>query len=166
MFKKIDVKDLKENPVSLFGDKWALLTAGDEDSYNTMTVSWGTMGKLWNKDVCTVFVRPQRYTYGFMEKNQGFTLSVFSDEYKKALSFCGSKSGRDVDKAKETNLTPLMCKEGMAFEQAEIIINCKKLYVQDMDENAFLDKNIVEKCYTDDYHRIYVGEITEVLMKE
>lgn len=125
MFKKIDVKDLKENPVSLFGDKWALLTAGDEDSYNTMTVSWGTMGKLWNKDVCTVFVRPQRYTYGFMEKNQGFTLSVFSDEYKKALSFCGSKSGRDVDKAKETNLTPLMCKKAWLLSRRKLLLTAK-----------------------------------------
>lgn len=166
MFRKIDIKDLKESAVSLFDDRWALLTAGDADSYNTMTVSWGMMGELWNKDVCTAFVRPQRYTYEFMEKNDGFTLSFFSDEYKKALSFCGSKSGRDYDKAKETGLVPVSCEQGIAFEQAEIIINCRKLYVQDMNEESFLDKSIVQKCYNGDFHRIYVGEITEVLVKE
>lgn len=166
MFRKIDIKDLKESAVSLFDDRWALLTAGDAESYNTMTVSWGMMGELWNKDVCTVFVRPQRYTYEFMEKNDGFTLSFFSDEYKKALSFCGSKSGRDYDKAKETGLTPFEGEQGVAFEQAELIINCRKLYVQDMKEECFLDKSIVEKCYNGDFHRIYVGEVTEVLVKE
>ncbi len=166
MFKKILIKDLKENAVSLFDDRWALLTSGDADSYNTMTVSWGMMGELWNKDVCTVFVRPQRYTYEFMEKNDGFTLSIFPEEYRKALSFCGSKSGRDYDKAKETGLVPFKCEQGIAFEQAEIIINCKKLYVQDMKEDCFLDKSIIDKCYNGDFHRIYVGEITEVLIKE
>ncbi len=166
MFKKILIKDLKENAVSLFDDRWALLTSGDADSYNTMTVSWGMMGELWNKDVCTVFVRPQRYTYEFMEKNDGFTLSIFPEEYRKALSFCGSKSGRDYDKAKETGLVPFKCAQGIAFEQAEIIINCKKLYVQDMKEDCFLDKSIIDKCYNGDFHRIYVGEITEVLIKE
>ena len=166
MFRKIDIKDLKESAVSLFDDRWALLTAGNAESYNTMTVSWGMMGELWNKDVCTVFVRPQRYTYEFMEKNDGFTLSFFSDEYKKALSFCGSKSGRDYDKAKETGLTPVEGEQGVSFEQAELIINCRKLYVQDMKEECFLDKSIVGKCYNGDFHRIYVGEITEVLVKE
>lgn len=166
MFKKILIKDLKENAVSIFDDRWALLTSGDADSYNTMTVSWGMMGELWNKDVCTVFVRPQRYTYEFMEKNDGFTLSIFPEEYRKALSFCGSKSGRDYDKAKETGLVPFKREQGIAFEQAEIIINCKKLYVQDMKEDCFLDKSIIDKCYNGDFHRIYVGEITEVLIKE
>ena len=166
MFKKIDIKELKESAAGLFDDKWALLTAGNTDKYNTMTVSWGMMGELWNKEVCTVFVRPQRYTYEFMEKNDGFTLSFFSDEYKKALSFCGSKSGRDVDKAKETGLTAVECDCGAAFGEAEIIISCKKLYVQDMTEDSFLDKSILEKFYNGDLHRIYVGEITEVLVKE
>ena len=80
MFKKILIKDLKENAVGLFDDRWALLTSGDKDSYNTMTVSWGMMCALWNKDVCPVFVRPQRYTYEFMEKNDGFPLSIFPEE--------------------------------------------------------------------------------------
>lgn len=166
MFKEIDIKQLKENPVSLFDDSWALLTAGDEDSYNTMTVSWGMMGELWNKDVCTAFVRPQRYTYEFMEKNEGFTLTFFGDEYKKALSVCGSKSGRDIDKAKETGLTPFKTEQGIAFKEGRIIICCKKLYVQDMTEDCFLDKEIVAKCYNGDFHRIYVGEVTKVLVEE
>lgn len=166
MFKEINIKELKNNPVSLFSDSWALLTSGDKEKYNTMTVSWGMMGELWNKDVCTVFVRPQRYTYEFMENNDGFTLSFFSPEYKTALSYCGSKSGRDVDKAKETGITPMEVKDAVAFEEAEIIISCKTLYKQDMTENSFMDKTIIDKCYNGDYHRIYVGEVTKVLVKE
>lgn len=166
MFKKIDIKELDKNTVSLFDDSWALLTAGNGESYNTMTVSWGMMGELWNKDVCTAFVRPQRYTYEFMEKNDTFTLSFFSEEYRNALTLCGRKSGRDIDKAGETGLVPMECEGGVTFEQAEIVISCRKLYVQDMKEENFLDKSIVEKCYNGDFHRIYVGEITQVLVKD
>lgn len=166
MFKEITPKEIKDNSVSLFDDSWGLLTAGKADSHNTMTISWGTLGELWSRDVCTVFVRPQRYTYGFMEENDSFTVSFFTEEYKKALSFCGSKSGRDYDKAKETGLTPFDTGYGAAFEQARLIICCKKLYSQDFDSSGFADKSILSDCYKlNDLHRFYVGEIEKVLIK-
>ena len=93
--KKIDIKALDGNAVSLFDDKWCLITAGNEESYNTMTASWGALGELWNKDVCFAFIRPQRYTKEFVEREEYFTLSFFGEEYKKALTFCGRNSGRD-----------------------------------------------------------------------
>lgn len=167
MFKEISPKEIKNNAVSLFDDTWGLLTAGVQEKYNTMTISWGTLGELWGRDVCTVFVRPQRYTYGFMEENDCFTVSFFSEEYKKALAFCGSKSGRDYDKAKETGLTVIETDCGAAFEQAEMIICCKKLYAQDFDADGFIDKSILSDCYkANDLHRYYVGEIVKVLIKE
>lgn len=166
MFKEISPKEIKKNAVSLFDDTWALLTAGDKQSYNTMTVSWGSLGELWGRDTCTVYVRPQRYTYGFMEENDCFTLSFFSEEYKKALTFCGSKSGRTYDKAKETGLTVTETECGAAFEEAEMIICCKKLYSQDFKSDCFVDKSILSDCYAaDDFHRFYVGEIVKVLVK-
>ena len=106
--KKIDIKALKESAVSLFDDKWCLITAGNKDSYNTMTASWGAMGELWNKDACFIFIRPQRYTLEFTEREELFTLSFFSEEYKNALMFCGRNSGRDCDKAKETGLDKVL----------------------------------------------------------
>ena len=104
--REIKATEIKENAIKLIGKDWALITAGDESGYNTMTASWGGLGQLWNKDVCFIFIRPQRYTYEFIEKNELFTMSFYPEEYRKALSFCGTKSGRDYDKAKETGLTP------------------------------------------------------------
>ena len=158
--KKIDIKDLQGNAVSMFDDKWCLITAGTKESYNTMTASWGAMGELWNKDVCFIFIRPQRYTLEFTEREEYFTLSFFGEEYKKALAFCGRNSGRDCDKAKETGLTPMEIDGGMSFEESETVIVCKKLFYQDIDPEGFVDKAIDGVCYPEkDYHRMYVGEV-------
>ena len=157
---KIDIKQLQGNAVSMFDDKWCLITAGNKDSYNTMTASWGAMGELWNKDVCFIFIRPQRYTLEFTEREEYFTLSFFGDEYKKALTFCGRNSGRDCDKAKETGLTPMEIDGSMSFEESETVIVCKKLFYQDIDPEGFVDKAIDGVCYPEkDYHRMYVGEV-------
>ncbi len=164
--KKINIKELQGNAVSLFDDKWCLITAGTEDSYNTMTASWGAMGELWNKDVCFCFIRPQRYTYEFTEKNELFTLSFFGEEYRKALSFCGTKSGRDYDKAKETGLTAKAVDGSVSFEESEIIIVLKKVAVQDIDPEGFIDGTIDEKCYPmKDYHRMYIGEVVSCYVR-
>lgn len=158
--KKIDIKDLQGNAVSMFDDKWCLITAGTKESYNTMTASWGAMGELWNKDVCFIFIRPQRYTLEFTEREDYFTLSFFGDEYKKALAFCGRNSGRDCDKAKETGLTPMEIDGSMSFKESETVIVCKKLFYQDIDHEGFVDKTIDGVCYPEkDYHRMYVGEV-------
>ncbi|MBQ3137703.1 MAG: flavin reductase family protein [Clostridia bacterium] len=164
--KKIDIKDLKGNAVSLFDDKWCLITAGVGENYNTMTASWGAMGELWNKDVCFCFIRPQRYTYEFTEKNELFTLSFFGEEYRKALSFCGTKSGRDFDKAKETGLTPMEIDGSVSFEESEIVIVLRKVAYQDINPEGFLDKAIDGNCYPQkDYHRMYIGEVVSCYVK-
>lgn len=164
--KKISIRELNENPVKLFSQSWALITAGDENGYNTMTASWGGIGELWNKDVCFIFVRPQRYTYEFIESNQLFTLSFYPEEWKKALSFCGTKSGRDYNKAKETGLNPLFLDGTTTFEQARITVVCKKIAYQDMKPDGFLDESIGKNYNGDDFHRIYVGEILSVYVTE
>ena len=164
--KEINIKELKESAVSLFDDRWALITAGNAESYNTMTASWGALGELWNKDVCFCFIRPQRYTYEFIEREDYFTVSIFPDEYKKALSYCGRFSGRDVDKAKETGLTPCCVGNSVSFEQAEIVLLCKKLAFQDIKPEGFLDETIDSSCYpAKDYHRMYIGEIVSCFVK-
>lgn len=158
--KKINIKDLKENAISLFDDKWCLITAGTKESYNTMTASWGAMGELWNKDACFIFIRPQRYTLEFTEREEYFTLSFFGEEYKKALAFCGRNSGRDCDKAKETGLTPMEIDGSMSFEESSIVIVCRKLFYQDINPDGFIDEAIDKACYPEkDYHRMYVGEV-------
>lgn len=164
-FKKISVKELAENPIKLFDDDWSLITSGDKNGYNTMTASWGGIGELWSRDVCFIFIRPQRYTFEFVEKNDLFTVSFYPKEYHKALSFCGSHSGRDCDKANETGLTPLFVDGSTAFEEAKIILVCKKIACQEMNPEGFLDPSIEKNYAAGDYHKIYVGEIVSCYVK-
>lgn len=105
MFEKIEPKALDQNVFSLIGDQWMLITAGTKEECNTMTASWGGLGVLWGKPVATVYIRPQRYTLEFVEREDTFTLCFFGEAYRKALALCGSKSGRDVDKVKECGFT-------------------------------------------------------------
>ena len=114
-FKKISAKEIKDNPFCLIGDDWGLVTAEKNGSVNMMTVSWGGVGVMWNKPVAFTFIRPQRYTFGFLESGSGFTISFFDEAHRKALSFCGSKSGRDHDKVKETGLTTVFTDDGLPY---------------------------------------------------
>jgi flavin reductase (DIM6/NTAB) family NADH-FMN oxidoreductase RutF len=161
-FKTIKPEELTENPFRLIGKDWMLITAGTPGKYNTMTASWGGLGILWNKPAATIYVRPTRYTYEFTEKHEEFTLSFFDEKFRAALSFCGSKSGRDCDKTAETGLTTFAAENSVAFEEAKLVIVCRKLYFQDMDSSNFLDEN-ADKFYTlKDYHRIYIGEVLKI----
>lgn len=164
-FHEINPKQISENMFQLIGDDWYLLTSGDKNGYNTMTASWGTAGILWGKPVAVSYVRPQRYTYEFMEKNDCYTLSFFDDAYRPALNFCGSKSGRDYDKAKETGLTPCFVDGTVCFQEAKLVLVCKKMYSQDLDPSRFLVPEIEKNYANRDYHRMYIGEILKVYSK-
>ena len=162
---EIALSELNFNPFEKIGKDWFLVTAGDEKGFNTMTASWGFMGVIWGKNVFETVVRHNRYTYEFMEKNDLFTISFFDEADRDALKFCGSHSGRDCDKAKETGLTPFYTEGTTAFEEAKLVFVCRKLYDGDLD----LDKlNVDErtKWYgSDPVHKQYIGEIVKVLAK-
>lgn len=167
MLKKVSVKTLQNNVFSLIGDQWMLITAGTPENCNTMTASWGGLGILWGTSVATCYIRPGRYTRQFVEENDYFTLAFFGEEYRKQLNFCGTKSGRDVDKVKECGFT-VAAGAGNApyFQEAELVMVCRKLYWQDIDQTHFLDPQIDEKWYPNkDYHRIYMGEIVEAYQR-
>lgn len=166
IFRTIKAKEISESPFSLIGQDWMLITSGSIDKFNTMTASWGGMGFLWGKNVCFIFVRPSRYTYEFMEKNDNFSLSFFTEEFRPALNICGKKSGREIDKVKETGLKPISLNNGTTgFEQAKLIIECKKMYFQDITPEHFMDNSIKKFYPNEDYHRMYVGEILSVIIK-
>ena len=110
-----------------FDKQWALLTAGDADKYNMMTISWGGLGTLWNKPVATVYVRTSRLTHDYMDDNEYFTVSIFPESYKKTLSVLGSKSGREMDKMHVDGLTAVSAGESVTFKEAEITLVCRKL---------------------------------------
>ena len=165
-FREIFVEQLKDNPFTLINKDWMLITAGDAEKHNTMTASWGGVGELWGKYVSTIYIRPQRYTLEFVEREEYYSLCFFGPEYRQALSLCGSKSGRDVDKDAATSLTPCFDQAAPYYEQARLVFLCRKLYRQDMEESAFLDKGLLEKWYDNDLHRMFIGEIVKVLEKE
>ena len=166
-FKEIKPSEITDNPFRLIGKEWMLITAGTPGHFNTMTASWGCLGELWARPVCFCFVRPQRYTYEFMEEKAAFTLSFFDEKYKPQLNFCGSRSGRDTNKAQECGFTPATAANGsIFFKEARLVIECKKLYFQDLDPANFVDGSIMKNYPKKDFHRMYVGEVTRVLAAE
>lgn len=164
--KEISPLELTDNMFKTIGKDWMLVTSGDKESYNTMTASWGSIGIMWNKPCAFTFIRPQRYTFEFMEKNEYYTLSVYGDEFKDALRLCGTKSGRDIDKAAETGLTPVFDEKAPYFSQARLVLVCRKLYAQDLNEESIVDKSIKSNYAANDYHRMYVSEIVKVLVND
>ena len=166
--KKVDVKTLAdENAFDLIGKDWMLVTAGNKEKFNTMTASWGGIGWLWNRPVAFVFIRPERHTHAFVEGEGRMTLSFYKEEYRDILKFCGSKSGRDVDKVKETGLTPVALESGaMTFGEARLTLDCRKLFKASMTAANFIDKAILEKWYNaqpgGSLHDVYVVEIENI----
>lgn len=164
MFKEIRIDQLDRNFVSLIRDEWALIAAGTPDGYNMMTASWGFFGEMWNKDCAVCAIRPQRYTLPFVENSPYFTLCFLGDN-KEPHKVCGSKSGREVDKAKETGLVPVFEDGAVWFEQCETVVVCKKLYADYLHKENFTDPAPLG-CYDGDFHKMFVGEIVKVLVKE
>lgn len=166
MFKQVDPKALDLNVFSAIGDQWMLITAGTAQRCSTMTASWGGLGVLWKQPMATIYIRPQRYTRQFVDENEYFTLTFFSEQWRKELTFCGTKSGRDVDKVKECGFTVAEAQCGAPyFEQADLVLVCRKRMMLPMDPAAMPDE-VKQTLYKDDYHNIYWGEIVEVLRKE
>lgn len=161
--QEIPLAELRLHPLRIWGSQWFLLTAGDfaGDRYNTMTVGWGSFGTMWNRPFAQVVVRPSRHTYRFIEEFETFTLCAFGEDQRAALQLLGSQSGRDGDKIRASGLTPVKATRVAApgFAEAKLMIECRKLYWDDLKPGHFADATIGE-CYPEgDYHRIYFGEI-------
>ena len=147
----------------VFDKDWALLTAGDMESYNTMTISWGGLGTLWSKPVSTVYVKPIRHTHSFMEKSDIFTVSFYPGSCREALGVLGTLSGRDCDKVKSAGLTPLALEGAVTFAEAKVTLVCKKLYRQDQD-TAPMPEDVISAYYkTEAAHTMYIGQVIDVI---
>jgi flavin reductase (DIM6/NTAB) family NADH-FMN oxidoreductase RutF len=164
--QKIDQISLYIAPHHLFDVKSVLLTCGDLQSgkFNAMTIGWGAIGTRWSKPAVWVAVRPSRFTFEFMEKYQDFTLTVFPDSYSAALSLLGTKSGRDGNKIEESGLTPMpsMNVGSPTYQEAELSIECQKIYWQDLQPSNFLDPTIIKSYPNQNFHRMYIGEIVSI----
>lgn len=163
--KHVNVKLLTDNVFKLLDNDWMLITAGKKHSFNSMTASWGAFGILWNKPIAIGFIRPQRHTFEFMNQQENFTLSFFTEQFRDALNFMGSHSGKVTDKMKNSGLTPVFTDDDhVYFEEARLVMECKKLYVEDLKKENFSNQNLIKEIYPrQDFHRMFIGEITKCL---
>jgi len=165
MLHPVPIKGFQEDFNTLLQERGGLLTAAGTP-VNPMTVGWGQIGRLWGKPVCTVYIRPQRFTAGLMKETSHFSLSFLPEDRHDVVSLCGSKSGRDVDKVKACGLTICSDLSAPYYAEAELVLICRTLYAQDMDSACFVEKDVDEKNYPGhDYHRMYVGEVETILKK-
>ncbi len=164
----IDFTTIQTNAAKLIGSQWMLITAGKPGTcgkdWNTMTASWGGLGFLWNKPVAYIFVRPNRHTHGFIEAEQGLTLSFMPEACREKLIFCGRNSGREVDKMAATGLQALVLDSGrVAIAGAELVLECRKLFRTTLQQADFIDWSEVSPRFyseTEPLHDLYICEIT------
>ena len=169
MLEEIKVSELEVNPAELFSCQWGTLMAGNkENGYNAMTISWGATGAIWGKEMAaTVYVRPQRYTKQFMEREEYFSINFLPEELHHTHKIFGNASGRDIDKFAATGLTPVFDKNTCWIEEAELVFICKKMYAQDMTQENFTDPAVDQKVYPQhDYHTMYIGEVVRILKRK
>ena len=167
-YKKIQYNELTDNIIKLIGKDWMLISAGKVNEFNMMTASWGGMGWIWEKPVSFIFIRPQRYTLEFIEKEDFYTVCFFTEEYRKELTLLGTKSGKEINKIKDSGLSAIKTEHGsIAFSEARIILECKKLFATHLKEDDFITKELVPKIYpTMDFHKMFIGEILGIWTKE
>lgn len=165
-FRKISPEEIPGNAIKMISKDWMLITAGGKDKFNMMTASWGGFGVLYNRPVAICFVNPARYTYQLMESGDTYTLTFYTEAYRDALKYCGSKSGRDEDKVAGSGLEPIQMDSGaMAFKQAWMVIECKKLLSQSLSPDAIADPAEKAKRAAQPMHKMYIGEILNVWVK-
>ncbi len=164
MQKEVDIKSMSIKPFELIGDEWMLIAAGDKSKHNMMTASWGGFGVLWNKPVATVYIRPSRFTINFIENSDSFSLNFFGTN-KAPHKIGGSQSGRNIDKTKAANLTPIYAEDTIYYEEARLVLICKKLYASQLHQQLFLQPELKNFYKADDYHKVFIGEITKALRR-
>lgn len=166
-YKEIKPEEFNESTFKLIGKDWMLITAEKDNKVNTMTASWGGFGVLFNKNVVYTVIRPQRYTKEFIDNSDTFSLTFFDESFRKDLSYLGRVSGRDEDKISKTNLTVKYENNTPYFEEAKIVIICRKIYAQEFKPECFIADGIDDKVYPNkDYHTLYISEIEKVYIRE
>lgn len=157
------MNDFMKKAFRVYDKEWALVTAGTMGNFNTMTISWGGLGTIWNKPVATVYVKPIRHTHSFLDSNQYFTVSFYGEEYRKDLAVLGTLSGRDGDKVAKTSLTPVSVGNSISFKEAKITLLCKKIYRQDLITDT-MPQEAIDKYYIDEApHTMFIGEVIDII---
>lgn len=167
-FKKINVvEDFSDNGFEWFRNA-LLLAAGDRTKSNAMTIGWGGIGTLWQKNALTVYVADKRYTKEFMDRSDYFTVMAFDEENGKVLQYMGTKSGRDGDKAQALGLHTAYTANGTPYyTEATMVIECKIMYAAPFDPEGFksdVPKNMY-RHFPAGIHSMYIGEVINAWKK-
>ena len=169
-FREIKATEIDGNFIKIIGQDWMLITAQDENGrVNTMTAAWGSIGFAWRMPIAMCMVRRSRFTHRFIECADTFSLTFFDESYRGQLNLCGKESGRDIDKIAACGFSVLHEGETPYFEQARLVLICRKVAQKFFDADAFIDSDIIESAYPGpqrDFHDMYFGEIVKVLVKD
>lgn len=167
-YREVEPMSLNDNMIELIGKEWMLISAGSPEKFNTMTANWGSIGYYANKPVAMIFVRPERYTFDFIESSDHFTLSFFGDRNREALSLLGKVSGRDCDKVSQAGLTPIFTElDNPSFGEARMVLECRKIFGHNMSQEEFMDQEIFSNCYSKGgVHKLYMAVIEKCYIKE
>ena len=166
-FQPCPIEVFESNPFTLLSNDWGVLTAGNHEKTNSMTISWGGFGVLWNKNVCYIFVRDTRYTKGFIDSCGTFSLTFFQKDFNRSiLMYLGSVSGSRENKMKMTHLN-INYADGIPFiDEGNLVITCKTLASSKITPESLIDSEIETSHYKDgDFHTMYVGEILQILAR-
>ena len=169
MFREIDPQKLSCAPFDLIGNKWLLICAPDAEKHsgaNAMTASWGGLGVIWNKNVATVYVRPQRHTFTLMENGELCSLCFLGQEFRDALKLCGTKTGKNMDKIQAAGLDVCFEDGVPVIEQSDLVLICKKAYSDFLKEDYFNDPAHLSSYPNKDFHKMYILEIKKILVKQ
>lgn len=165
----------------LFKNQLAIVSAGSKERHNGCTVGWGSLGTLWTRpgksgQVLTVYLHPARYTEKFLEENDLFTVSFFPKEYRQALGYMGSHSGRNEDKAKNAGLTVKEIDGTIGYEEAELTFVCHKVYAHQFAKEGIAQEVVdyyksrpsvypVDENGEWQPHWVFIGDIVKVISK-
>jgi len=164
-FKEIKFEELDIKLFDFWSKDWVLVTAGDKEKANTLTAGWGGFGVFWGKNAVSVYIRSERYTKEFMDKNERFSITSFGSGNREQLAYLGKVSGRDGDKIKAAGFTTEFDGEVPYVCEGNIVLICKKLVNAPLLPDTFLDKANDEKFYPKkDYHTLYIAEIEKILV--
>lgn len=167
MWNEIKPEACQDNPFTLIGKEWMLITAGNEEKANAMTASWGGVGVMWGKNVAYVAIRPNRYTKEFVDREERFSLNILPEKYRETLNYMGTVSGRDEDKMAASGLTTEFVEGVPIFAESRMVFLCRKLFAQEMQEESFLQEETIAKWYPQkDYHTLYIVEIEKVYVRD
>lgn len=139
--KHLNINELTENFVNKIDQQTALVTARKKDgSFNMCTVAWASIGRLWRKNVITIYIKPIRFTDIFLIEDEYFTLSFLDKKHKDDLLYCGTKSGKDFNKITNTNLKPIVLENGITFEDYDLVFVLKKIYQDQFKEKGLINQ--------------------------